>query len=165
MLSIRNFGLRKIHFAVLAVMLAIPLAAFAQVTTATIVGTISDPGGSAVPGAQVTARNVDTGLTRTVTSGDAGTYRLEFLPVGKYDIEVTYTGFKKALLSGIGPAGQRHVSRGCTTRRGQVNETVTVRTRRHPKSTPALPRSRARSSLRRSPPFRWLSATSTRCWI
>src|SRR6266849_739553 len=95
-----NFGLRKIHFAVLAVMLAIPLAAVAQVTTATIVGTISDPSGSAVPGAQVTARNVDTGLARTVTSGEGGTYRLKFLPVGKYDVEVTYTGFKKALISG-----------------------------------------------------------------
>jgi carboxypeptidase family protein len=126
MSSVRNFGLRKIHFAVLAVMLAIPLAAVAQVTTATIVGTISDPRGSAVPGAQITARNVDTGLTRTVTSGDAGTYRLEFLPVGKYDVEVTYTGFKKALLSGIilqvNDTSRVDVSLAV----GQVNETVTV---------------------------------------
>src|SRR6059058_1034346 len=101
MFSVRNFGLRKIHFAVLAVILAIPLGSVAQVTTATIVGTVSDPSGSAVPGAQVTARNVDTGLTRTATSGDEGTYRLEFLPVGKYVVEVTYSGFKTAQLSGI----------------------------------------------------------------
>ncbi len=72
MLSVRNFGLRKIQFAVLALLLAIPLAAVAQVTTATIVGTVTDPGGATVPGAQVTARNVDTGLTRTVTSGEDG---------------------------------------------------------------------------------------------
>jgi hypothetical protein len=126
MLSVRNFGLRKIHFAVLAVMLAIPLAAVAQVTTATIVGTISDPRGSSVPGALVTARNVDTGLTRTVTSGDAGTYRLEFLPVGKYDIEVAYTGFKKALLSGIVLQVNDTSRVDVSLAVGQVNETVTV---------------------------------------
>ena len=126
MLSVRNFGLRKIHFAVLALLLASPLAAVAQVTTATIVGTISDPSGSTVPGAQVTARNVDTGLTRTVTSGDAGTYRLEFLPVGKYDIEVTYTGFKKALLSGIVLQVNDTSRVDVSLAVGQVNETVTV---------------------------------------
>lgn len=75
MLSVGNFGLRKIYFAVIALLLAIPLAASGQVTTATIAGTVSDPSGSTVPGAQVTARNVDTGLTRTVTSSDVGAFR------------------------------------------------------------------------------------------
>src|SRR6266542_735225 len=126
MLSVRNFGLRKIHFAVLAVMLAIPLTSVAQVTTATIVGTISDPSGSAVPGAQVTARNVDTGLTRTVISGDVGTYRIEFLPVGKYDVEVSYTGFKKALLSGIVLQVNETSRVDVSLAVGQVNETVTI---------------------------------------
>src|ERR1700681_2658018 len=100
MLSLRNFGLRKIHFAVIALLLAIPVVAAAQVTTATIVGTISDPSGAIVAGAEVTARNVDTGLTRTVTSSDAGTYRLEFLPVSKYVLEVTTAGFKKDFHNG-----------------------------------------------------------------
>ena len=44
MSSVGNFGLRKTHFILLFVLLAFPLAAVAQVTTATIVGTISDPG-------------------------------------------------------------------------------------------------------------------------
>jgi hypothetical protein len=89
-------------FAVLAVLLAIPLAGFAQITTATIVGTISDPGGAAVPAASVTARNIDTGLTRTVVSGEDGFFRLEFLPVGNYEVEVSATsGFKKANQGGI----------------------------------------------------------------
>ncbi len=71
----KNFGMRTIQFAIIALLLALPLAANAQVTTATLVGTVTDPGGSIVPGATVTARNLDTGLTRTVTSSDAGTYR------------------------------------------------------------------------------------------
>src|SRR6266403_2683974 len=126
MLSVRNFGLRKIHFAALAVMLAIPLAAVAQVTTATIVGTVSDPTGSTVPGAQVSARNVDTGLTRTATSGDAGTYRIEFLPVGKYDIEVTYAGLKKALINGVVLQVNDTSRVDVSLAVGQVNETVTI---------------------------------------
>src|SRR4051812_4096543 len=86
----------------LMALLVFPLSAVAQITTATIVGTVSDPNGAQVPSASVTARNVDTGLTRTVTSGDDGSYRIEFLPVGNYVIEVTAaTGFKKAYRSGI----------------------------------------------------------------
>lgn len=84
-------------FVGLAVLLAIPAAAFAQITTATIVGTVSDQSSAAVPAAQVTARNVDTGLTRTAVSGEDGSYRIEFLPVGNYEVEVTSaSGFKKA---------------------------------------------------------------------
>lgn len=90
------------RLAVLAVLLFVPMVAVAQITTATIVGTITDPGGAAVPSASVTARNADTGLTRTVASGSDGSYRLEFLPVGNYVVEVTATsGFKKAFRSGV----------------------------------------------------------------
>src|SRR5215831_10165677 len=96
----RTIGLRSI-LALIALLLAIPLAVAAQDNTATLVGTVTDPGGAVVPGAQITARNVDTGLTRTVTSNDEGDYRIEFLPIGKYSLEVSYTGFKKALLSNI----------------------------------------------------------------
>src|SRR6185503_1574429 len=97
----RTFGLRSIRFAVIALLLSIPLAVTAQVTTATMVGTVTDPGGAKVPGAQVMARSVDTGLSRTVTTNDEGDYRIEFLPIGKYTVEVTYTGFKKVLLSDV----------------------------------------------------------------
>ena len=100
MLSTRNFGLRKIHLVMLALLLALPLTAAAQ-TTATIVGTITDSNNAILLGAKVTARNVDTGLTRTVSSGEDGAYRLEFLPVGNYEIEVTATGLKKTTRSGI----------------------------------------------------------------
>ena len=89
-------------FATVLVSLAFPLAADAQITTATIVGTISDPSGAQIPAASITVRNVDTGLRRTVVSGDDGSYRIEFLPVGNYAVEVTATsGFKKAFRDGI----------------------------------------------------------------
>jgi hypothetical protein len=126
MFSLRNFGLRTSQFAVIALLLALPLIAVAQVTTATIVGTVTDPGSSNVAGATVTARNVDTGLTRTVTSSDEGTYRLEFLPVGNYVVEVTGTGFKKSYLTGIVLKVNDTTRVDVSLAVGQVSETVTI---------------------------------------
>ena len=122
----KTFGVRTIQFAIIALLLAIPLAANAQVTTATLVGTVTDPGGSNVPGATVMARNLDNGLTRTVTSSDEGTYRLEFLPVGKYAVEVTYTGFKKAYVGDIVLQVNDTVRVDVALTVGQVTETVTI---------------------------------------
>src|SRR5437763_3026126 len=122
----KNFGLRTIQFAVLALLLAIPFAVSGQVTTATIVGTVTDPGGAVVPSAQVTARNADTGLTRTAASNDEGSYRIEFLPVGKYSVEVALAGFKKALVSDIVLQVNDTARVDISLTVGQVSETVTI---------------------------------------
>ncbi len=98
MLSLRKSGVRIMQLATLALLFAVP--ALAQ-TTATIVGTISDSNGAILPGAQVTVRNVDTALTRTVTTSEAGAYRIEFLPVGNYIVEVSANGLTKANRTGI----------------------------------------------------------------
>lgn len=121
----RNSGL--VTFAIIGVMFTIPMVTIGQVTTATIIGTISDPSGGQLPGAKVTARNLDTGLTRTVNSGDDGNYRIEFLPVGKYSIEVTAsTGFKKAFRNDIVLLVNDTATVDIALEVGQVNETVTI---------------------------------------
>ncbi|HSE21970.1 MAG TPA: carboxypeptidase regulatory-like domain-containing protein [Pyrinomonadaceae bacterium] len=125
-LRLRKIGFRTIQFVALAVLFAIPLSVVAQVTSATIVGTVTDPSGANVSGAQVTARNIETGLTRNVTSGEDGSYRLEFLPVGNYAVEVTTSGFKKAYLSGIVLQVNDTIRVDVALTVGQVNETVTV---------------------------------------
>lgn len=87
---------------VFSILLALPLMTVAQTTTATIFGTVLDPGGSPVSGASVTARNADTGFNRTVSTGEDGNFRIEFLPVGNYVIDVIPTaGFKKASQANI----------------------------------------------------------------
>ncbi len=126
MLSVRSFGIRKFQFVLLALLLAMPLVAVAQVTTATIVGTITDPSGAILPGAQVTARNADTGLVRSAISGEEGTYRLEFLPVGNYVIEVTANGLKKTSRSGIVLQVNDTVRVDVSLTVGQVSETVNI---------------------------------------
>ena len=121
-----NAGTRLIQFAVTALLLAVPGIVAAQVTTATIVGNVTDSGGANVTGAQVTARNVETGLIRSTLSGDEGAYRLEFLPVGKYSIEVSYTGFKKALLNDIVLQVNDTARVDVALSVGQVTETVMI---------------------------------------
>lgn len=111
------------------ILAAAPTVVVAQITTATIVGTVTDPGGAQVPSATVTARNVDTGLKRTVTSGEDGSYRLEFLPVGNYVIEVTPTGgFKRAYRDGIVLNVNETARIDIALEVGTVDEQVTVTT-------------------------------------
>jgi Carboxypeptidase regulatory-like domain/TonB dependent receptor len=64
-----------------------------QTTNGSINGTITDPSGSAVGGVQVQATNKDTGLQRTATTLDNGTYTIPQLPLGTYDVIVTKAGF------------------------------------------------------------------------
>ena len=115
-------------FAVLAWLAAFPLAgdASAQVTTATVVGTVNDASGAALPGVTVTARNADTGFVRDVLSSDTGAYRLEFLPIGPYVVEASLPGFKTASRSGIVLNVNDSVRVDFSLEIGAVTETVRV---------------------------------------
>jgi hypothetical protein len=70
-------------------------------TTTTLYGAVTDKTGAIVPGAEVSATNVDTNLTRGAKSNTEGQYRFEFMPIGNYRVEVTATGFKKFVQKGI----------------------------------------------------------------
>ncbi len=69
-------------------------ALYAQVDTGGLTGTVTDPSGAIVPGAQVTERNLGTNATRTLTSGSNGTYSFTGLPAAQYEISVTASGFQ-----------------------------------------------------------------------
>lgn len=98
----------------------------AQQITVSIRGTVSDPSGAVVRGATVTARQTETGLTRTATSGRDGSYLLFELPVGHYTIEVAAQGFQKYLQEGISlnvnetPTVPVRLAVGASTERVQV---------------------------------------------
>ena len=67
---------------------------FAQATaTGTIQGTITDKSSAVVTGAQVVATFKATGLTRTATTNDSGSYRFDFVQAGNYEVRVTKQGF------------------------------------------------------------------------
>jgi hypothetical protein len=83
----------------MVIFLAIPVVA--QLPTATILGVAKDSSGGVLPIATVTVTNVDTGLTRTVKTGDDGTYRIPELPVGRYEVKGEHAGFKTETRKGI----------------------------------------------------------------
>lgn len=69
------------------------LASAQQALTGTVTGSVVDPSDAAVPNAQITVRNLNTGLERTATSSDQGLYTVTLLPVGEYEITATAKGF------------------------------------------------------------------------
>jgi len=75
-------------------LLVVPSAAFGQ--NGTIVGTITDPSGAAMPNVKVTATNTETSWTRTVPANDSGQYVLPDIQIGHYNIKAEASGFKIA---------------------------------------------------------------------
>jgi outer membrane receptor protein involved in Fe transport len=73
----------------------------AQTFRGTILGTVTDSSGAAVPGATVTIKNTDTGLIRTVTTSDDGSYAVPELPLGNYTITVEKPGFKAGVVTAV----------------------------------------------------------------
>lgn len=80
---------------VIALFTAILPVASAQSAAAngTLSGTVVDPQGSVVAGAQVTIRNTDLAFTRTITTDEGGNFTLPALPAGAYTVQVNATGF------------------------------------------------------------------------
>jgi len=77
------------------------IASLAQLPTAKIVGTVKDASGASVPGAMVKVTDVDTNITRTLTTDAGGSYNALELPTGNYQVEVTASGFKSVIRKGI----------------------------------------------------------------
>src|SRR5580658_2150436 len=73
---------------------------FAQ-SVSQITGTVKDSSGLAVPGADITVTQTDTGVTRSAQTGAAGEYSLPSLPIGPYRLEVKKQGFSTYVQNGI----------------------------------------------------------------
>jgi hypothetical protein len=73
----------------------------AQQITGSIRGTVQDPSSAFVQSASVSARQTETGLTRTAFTDSSGAYVLVELPVGHYELQVEAKGFRKYIQQGI----------------------------------------------------------------
>jgi len=65
-----------------------------------LLGTVTDPNGAAVPGAKVTATDTATATTQSIITDGRGYYSFQSLPVGRYDVDVSASGFKSIRRSG-----------------------------------------------------------------
>src|SRR6185369_394385 len=82
------------------VLVYIPAAA--QTTTGSIVGTVTDPSGAAIPSANVIVTNEGTGIVVIRLQTDSsGNYVATALPPGQYSVTVEATGFKRSVNTGI----------------------------------------------------------------
>jgi Carboxypeptidase regulatory-like domain len=96
------------------------------VSTSQLKGTVQDPTGSAVPGAEVVALQTDTGISRRATTGADGGYLFTELPVGPYQLTVTKEGFSKSVRSGIVLQVASNPTIDVTLKVGAVSEQVIV---------------------------------------
>ena len=84
-----------------ATCLALCIPSFGQVLKGSISGTVTDPQGAVVSGAQVKATNTATGAPLTTTTDGSGLFHFNLIPVGDYKVEVSATGFKTAVQNNV----------------------------------------------------------------
>lgn len=101
-------------------------ASFAQTTSTSIVGTVTDSSGAAVQGAKVTATQVRTGLKREDLTSATGDYSFPLLDVGEYSLTVEMSGFKAVNRTGIQLQINERLRADFTLQVGQVSERVEV---------------------------------------
>jgi Carboxypeptidase regulatory-like domain/TonB dependent receptor len=92
---------RAVRLSCLLVFAIATLSVHAQQITGSLRGTVNDPSGAVVQNARVTARQVETGLTRAVTTDRAGAWVIAELPIGHYQLQVEAGGFRKYIRDGI----------------------------------------------------------------
>jgi len=88
-------------FPALLMLFSLSVSSFAQNINASISGEVLDERNAVVPGAQVTARNLNTNATRTTTSNESGRYIISELAVGDYEVGVEKSGFNREIRRSI----------------------------------------------------------------
>ncbi len=96
------------------------------VSTSQVSGTVQDSSGAAVPTANVTFRQIETGQVRSVLTGNDGTYLISNLPIGPYRMEVAREGFATFVQTGIVLNVNTNPTLNATLKVGGVNEQVMV---------------------------------------
>ncbi len=100
--------------------------AWAQRTTATLVGTVVDNSDAAIPGADVILTNQDTGVVTQQVTSVTGEFVFNYVPAGNYGLTISLAGFKTLTFKDIGLGASQNLRRKFTLELGTLSETVTV---------------------------------------
>ena len=126
----RTMRSSRFRFAQLGIAILITLAwsapLRAQVAGATILGAITDPAGAVIANAQVSVKDIATGLERTVTTNSAGFYSAPNLAPGKYELRVSAPGFSVGIASDITLTVGARQTVNIVLKVGKANTTVEV---------------------------------------
>src|SRR5689334_21033096 len=98
----------------------------AQTVTGTLDGHITDQGGAVVPLAQVTAKNLATGVERGAMTNDSGYYQMTFLPLGGYQVTASLQGFTTVIAERVEVTLNKTTTLNLSLRVSAVKESVTV---------------------------------------
>ena len=91
-ICLNSFGFRCLFL--LASVMSLSLLALGQ--QATIVGTVTDPSGAALPGVTITVTSLDSSAVKKIRTNDAGQYVVPDLNIGHYSVKAESSGFKTA---------------------------------------------------------------------
>src|SRR5580765_6870728 len=117
---------RVLTAALLVALVFLAPPAMAQTTNGVIAGIISDAQGGVLPGVTVTARNVDTGATRNITTEADGRFRLAGLVPGRYELKAELQGFGAVTVPDVTVAVGSETTRNVTMQVQGLQESVTV---------------------------------------
>ncbi|HKD82283.1 MAG TPA: TonB-dependent receptor [Candidatus Angelobacter sp.] len=121
------FTLRKLpSLALLILLLVISSLCVAQTSKGVIAGTVHDSTGAVMPSATVTVTNTLTGETRSTTTNEVGTYRIEAVDPGVYTIKISAANFKTTSVEKVDVKGSIITSVNATLEIGTATETVEV---------------------------------------
>ncbi|SEC44889.1 TonB-dependent receptor [Terriglobus roseus] len=116
---------KRTSFLALAAFSVVPAIVFAQ-STATLSGTVKDPSGAVLPGAQVMIHNLGTGAERSLVSDSAGQYVAPSLAPGDYSVRVTANGFGTYTVPRLTLLVDAHASLDVPMSPASAGETVQV---------------------------------------
>src|ERR1700682_515432 len=105
--------------------LSLAVSIYSQVTGATLSGTISDPSGGVIPGAQISIRNTATGINKDFQADSDGYYTAPNLAPGTYEVRITAKGFNTTILTvtlAVGAQQQLNIP----MKVGEASQTVQV---------------------------------------
>lgn len=99
---------------------------FAQTSNASLGGTAADASGAFIPGVEVTARNIGTGIVNSTLTNETGTYQFPSLQPGTYQVTAQLAGFQSASYNNVTLGGAQQVRLNFTLQVGDVATQVDV---------------------------------------
>ena len=123
--SMSTYPMWRISLLLVLGLVLLGTAAYSQ-ETASIVGTVTDPSGAAIPGAKITITNTETGLVRSTTTNATGSYASHELAFGHYSVKVEAPGFKTNQRTGITLQANDTIRADAALEVGESKDSITV---------------------------------------
>src|SRR3954453_17558633 len=106
--------------------LSFPLNVFGQAVSGNIIGTVTDPSGATVGGAEISVANLGTGASNQTTTNESGNYTAPNLTPGSYVVNITKPGFQKFIQQNVRVDVSQSIRVDASLQVGQATQQVTV---------------------------------------